>query len=144
MLNLTRQERLVIRFLLLFFIIGGLIHIYRLYIQAPPESRSIAAKKKATEFKNMAEAVDSLYILSHDSVNLLATDTSDINQKPVNLNTATLEELITVPHIGPVTAEKIIEYRNEHGKFKRIDDILKIKGIGVKTLERIKGEVTIE
>jgi len=68
----------------------------------------------------------------------------EINKTPVNINKATKEELTTVKGIGPVTAEKIIEYRTINGEFNSIDELTKIHGIGEKTLEKIKGEVTIE
>src|SRR6266702_1900322 len=50
--------------------------------------------------------------------------------KPVNLNTATSEELQQVPGIGPATAEKILQMRKSYGAFKSVDDLLAIRGIG--------------
>src|SRR5229473_3205924 len=52
--------------------------------------------------------------------------------KPVNLNTATSEELQQVPGIGPATAEKILQMRKSYGAFKSVDDLLAIRGIGKK------------
>ena len=52
-------------------------------------------------------------------------------------NTATNEELQTLPGIGPVLAARIIEYRETVGKFRTIDDLLAVKGIGEKTLAKI-------
>lgn len=62
----------------------------------------------------------------------------------VNINTASLEELETLPRIGPVMANRIIEYRNTYGKFQSIEDITKVKGIGQKTFERIKEMITVK
>lgn len=59
-------------------------------------------------------------------------------QFPVNINTANQEELEALPEIGPVTAAKIIEYRELNGLFATIEDIQKVKGIGPKTFEAIK------
>lgn len=59
----------------------------------------------------------------------------------IDINTAGSEELQKVPGIGPVTAEKIIEYRSANGKFSSIDDLLNISGIGPKTLEKMKGYI---
>ena len=57
---------------------------------------------------------------------------------PVNLNTATSDELQQVPGIGPVTAEKILQMRKAYGPFKSVDDLRAIKGIGPKRLEKMR------
>jgi competence ComEA-like helix-hairpin-helix protein len=57
---------------------------------------------------------------------------------PVNLNTATSKELQQVPGIGPVNAEKILQMRKAYGSFKSVDDLLAIKGIGPKRLEKMR------
>src|SRR5690242_4683542 len=57
---------------------------------------------------------------------------------PVNLNTATSEELQQVPGIGPVNAEKILQMRKAYGPFKSVDDLRAIKGIGPKRLEKMR------
>src|SRR6267378_4477932 len=58
--------------------------------------------------------------------------------KPVDLNTATSEELQQVPGIGPATAEKILQMRKSYGAFKSVDDLLSIRGIGKKRLEKMR------
>ena len=62
----------------------------------------------------------------------------------INLNTATLEELMTLDRIGPKYAQRIIDYRETHGAFEQIEDIMKVKGIGPKTFEANKDKITIE
>ncbi len=62
----------------------------------------------------------------------------------INLNTATQKELQSLPYVGPKIAARIIEYREKHGPFKSIDELLEIKGIGQKKLERIKPYVSVE
>ena len=63
--------------------------------------------------------------------------------KPVNINTANSEELQQVPGIGPVTAEKILQMRKSYGSFKSVDDLLSIKGIGKKRLEKMRRYLTV-
>src|SRR5277367_4244899 len=57
---------------------------------------------------------------------------------PVNLNTATSEELQLVPGIGPATADKILQMRKSYGAFKSVDDLLAIRGIGPKRLGKMR------
>lgn len=61
----------------------------------------------------------------------------------VNINTASLEELDTLPGIGPTTAQKIIDYREENGPFATIEDIVNVSGIGAVTYEEIKDLITV-
>lgn len=61
----------------------------------------------------------------------------------VNINTASESELQNITGIGPKKAQDIIEYREEHGGFKSIDELKEIKGIGDKTFEKLKDDVTI-
>jgi competence protein ComEA len=61
----------------------------------------------------------------------------------VNINTAPAGELEKLPQIGPKVAQRIIDFRKENGGFKRIEDIMKVKGIGEKIFGRIKDLITI-
>ena len=57
---------------------------------------------------------------------------------PLNLNTATADELEALPGIGPATATRILEYRQKNGPFKKIEDLMNIKGIGEKSFLKLK------
>jgi competence protein ComEA len=61
----------------------------------------------------------------------------------IDINTATLEELQTLPGIGPVLAQRIIEYRETYGPFVDIEELLNVKGIGESLLERIRDLITV-
>ena len=62
----------------------------------------------------------------------------------INVNSAGASELESLPRIGPVLAQRILDYRSEHGSFKRVEDLLRVKGIGDKTLERLRPYIVIE
>ncbi len=66
-----------------------------------------------------------------------------VSVKVVNINTAGIGELVTLPRIGNKIAERIIKFRKKNGKFKRIEDIMKVKGIGEKTFNRIKKRLKV-
>jgi competence protein ComEA len=56
----------------------------------------------------------------------------------VNLNTADAAALETLPGVGPTTAQAILDYRSEHGRFRSVDDLLNVRGIGPAKLSQIK------
>ena len=63
--------------------------------------------------------------------------------KPVNINTAKAEELEQVPGIGPATAQKILRMRKSYGPFKSVDDLLAIRGLGQKRLDKMRKYLTV-
>lgn len=64
--------------------------------------------------------------------------------KLVNINLATIQELDTLPGVGEATANKIVNYREENGRFKSIDEIKNVNGIGEKKYEELKTMISIE
>jgi endonuclease G len=67
------------------------------------------------------------------------TKPEKLASKPkINVNTASRSELMQLPRVGPVTADKIIAYRKVHGPFRSLNDLQKIKGIGPKTVEQLR------
>jgi competence protein ComEA len=59
-------------------------------------------------------------------------------QRPVNLNTASVTELMQLPRIGQKTAERIIAFRKQHGGFQRPEELMNVKGIGEKSYAKLK------
>jgi competence protein ComEA len=70
------------------------------------------------------------------------TEEANSDVELVNINSASLEELDTLPGIGPTTAQKIIDYRDENGPFSTIEDIMNVSGIGPATFEEIQDLIT--
>jgi competence protein ComEA len=61
----------------------------------------------------------------------------------VNINTASVSELETLPRIGPKVAQRIVDFRTKNGNFKRVEEIMKVQGIGEKVFETIKDLITV-
>ncbi len=85
---------------------------------------------------------EKIYIPSvSDGEDLINSNNSFSNK--VNINSGSASDFETLTGIGPATANKIIEYRNKYGKFKKIEDIKNVSGIGDKTFEKFKSELGI-
>jgi comEA protein len=69
---------------------------------------------------------------------------STSSSKIININTATISELSSLPGLGEKTAKGIIEYREKHGRIKNLNELLKVKGIGKAKLSKIKNRISIE
>lgn len=61
-----------------------------------------------------------------------------VQKEKISINTASLLELMEIPYVGKKTALMIIDYRNTHGSFKSLEEIMEIKGIGLKKFEKMK------
>ncbi|MDP8976566.1 MAG: helix-hairpin-helix domain-containing protein [Actinomycetota bacterium] len=62
---------------------------------------------------------------------------------PVNLNTATAEQLETLPGVGPATAQAIIDYRKERGRFASVEELIEVRGIGEAKLAALRPKVRV-
>ena len=63
---------------------------------------------------------------------------------PLNINTATVQEFDELPGIGPVLAQRIVDYRTTYGKYKAVEELLKVNGIGDAKLMEILDLITVE
>ncbi len=91
-------------------------------IQAPPD-QPIAVQAPAT---SPAAAVSAVKVIAK-----------------VNLNRAGADELQTLPGVGPVLAQRMVDWRKAHGRYRTIDDLQEVKGIGKKRLEQLRSLVTV-
>ncbi len=62
----------------------------------------------------------------------------------ININTASAEELARLQGVGPVIAQRIVDYREQHGRFVSAEDLTKVPGVGTKTLEKNRERITID
>jgi competence protein ComEA len=65
------------------------------------------------------------------------------DSQPIDLNTASIAQLDTLPGVGPATAQAIVDYRSEHGRFSSVDDLLNVRGIGPAKLEELRSLVRV-
>lgn len=73
-----------------------------------------------------------------------AADPAEQAVQTININTASRDELMKLRGVGEANADRIIEYREEHGPFQKPEDITKVKGVGPKTWEENKDVITVE
>jgi competence protein ComEA len=78
------------------------------------------------------------------SVMAVPSFSEDTVAKKININSASVQELQKLPQIGSVVAKRIVEYREQNGKFTKIEEIMKVKGIGEKTFLKLKPLITVE
>ena len=77
------------------------------------------------------------------SVSVMAQKSAPAATEKINLNSATAEQLQSIPGIGPATAKNIVDYRTKIGKFNRLEEIINVKGIGEKKFQKIKDRLTL-
>jgi len=139
----TQKERFVFQFLIISVAIGLSVRTIQKTYFKPDFSEQI--ENEIAEFKSLSIDIDKSK-LNYTQENLSKSDDikPKISVKSLDVNTASKNDLMTLPKIGPVTAEKIIQYRDDFGPFKSIEDLLKIKGIGQKTLDQLKPFIQIK
>lgn len=91
----------------------------------------------------VAETPDITPLIADAPASVSDTTQTTQTQGKVNLNTATVEDLMTLPNIGEVLAGRIVQYREEQGAFDTVEDLLNVPGIGEKTLEGIRDRITV-
>jgi len=138
MWGLTRQEQRIALFLLITFAVGCMVLWWRRQRPAPPvDARVIRefAERSATAAPESAQ-------VSLSSPSALPVEKSAAG--PINLNSATIAELMELPGIGAVMAKRIVDHRRAHGRFAKPEELLKIKGIGKKTFEKLRPLIAVK
>jgi competence ComEA-like helix-hairpin-helix protein len=73
-----------------------------------------------------------------------AAEPANMPSGVVNINTADASQLALLPRIGEKVAQRIIEYRTEHGPFKKVTDLMQVKGVGAKTFEGLSAYIAVD
>ena len=102
------------------------------------ERSDTSAKIRSKELETLADSLGILIEQKSSVKKVLKPDSK------ININTALSADLRELPGIGEVMAERIIEYRESHGRFTKTEDLKKVKGIGEKKFEEIQGYITTE
>ena len=93
--------------------------------------------ENTTNIQSQEEQIENIQIKSENNNN------KNSSSKKININTASMDELDTLPGIGEATAQKIIDYRKEKGKFSKIEDLKEVSGIGESKYEKIKDKICV-
>jgi comEA protein len=134
MRGFTRQEQRAILLLLFAFGIGALVWLYRQSRPLPPVNPAEVAafEKYARALERDTSGIVALTKALDSKARRAASTLSQLD-----LNTAVEADLVRLPGIGPVMAKRIVEYRQTHGPFKRLEDLRRVKGIGAKTYAKL-------
>jgi comEA protein len=136
----TKNEQKVFLFLSIVFLAGVSIKAYKAYfVQEPVHQFDYSASDKEFE-----ERSKQLAALPSDHTSLSSQSIGKAAHKKIDLNTATKDDLVSLPGIGEGIAEEILLYRDEHGAFTSLDQLRKIKGIGAKKFEKLRPYIEIK
>ena len=138
MFTFNRNEQIILLMLCGVLIVG--IVIRYLDSKDPDRIPDFEVRKNAVEVPPREEAEAHQYLSPAEADEKIEISPAG---ELIDINSATAKEFERLPRIGPQLAGRIVAYREENGAFKRIDDITKVKGIGSKTLERLRPHLTM-
>ncbi len=116
--------------------------IKTVYVETPCICEEVKNDACLVENLNIEEAIKEIETNSTNETIIEEKNETIISNK-ININTASIEELMTLTGIGEAKAKAIIEYRNANGKFNNIEDIINVKGISESIYAKIKEDITI-
>ncbi|MBX7151868.1 helix-hairpin-helix domain-containing protein [bacterium] len=161
--GLTRQETHFVLLLLVITLIGSLV---------PPKRVTDSGEEELAKFKvasgqhdSLVDSItalavkDSLQLVwknradtirmilasgaTAETIDSLIAESGDSPVRTININEANVQELASLPRVGPKLAARIVDYRNLHGPFTSVNDLQRVKGIGKKMFDKIKPFVTV-
>lgn len=112
----------------------------KIYIPTIQENEEEKNKNEANEEADITQE----HITTSSGIETNDNSKKEIQNSKININTATQTQLETIPGIGPSTALKIIDYREENGDFKTIEDIKEVSGIGEAKFEKMKNYIRVK
>ena len=107
---------------------------------------SFVIRHSYREYYHVASTIEAVNTTKyHQPAQLLAAPDKPAPtlSSPLDINKASADELTALPGIGPVMAQRIVEFREEHGPFRRVEDLLKVKGIGEKSFEKLRPSIKV-
>ncbi len=128
--NFTSKEKTVIFILMSTLFIGTGIDVYKYWgheTDQPLDAQAMNGFEK-----------DILAVIAEDTLKEKRSGSSSLEAFWIDINTAMKPDFEKLPHVGPVLSQKIIDYRNTVGRFKTVDDLLNVKGIGKVRLAQLK------
>ena len=136
---MSRLQIKAAAFLVAAFLLGGLIRFWQKQHPLPEVDNALVER-----FQEVADSLNA----AEKAGPLLKADSGRVRKKlevdftPVNINQASRDELIRLPGIGPVLAQRIIEFRNMNGPFTEKKQLLQVKGIGPRKLQEFIDKIT--
>lgn len=142
MLGLTPDEKKVVVFFAVVLALGNGVLLYkRTHMSVAPELKYLQA-----DLPIQLSGLETPKPAVADSAGLRHSDAAETGREMlrVDLNLAGQKELERLPYIGPAMAKRIIDFRKTHGGFRKKEDLMRVRGIGEKTYNKISGLVFVD